>query len=61
MLFDTKTVTIDKLIDEINRLQKGYELLEQVYLEVGGYGDDGPMTDELRYKLNNFFGFDDSE
>jgi hypothetical protein len=60
MLFDMKTVTIDKLVDEINRLQKGYELLEQVYLEAGGYGED-PMTDELRYKINNFFGFDDSE
>ena len=59
-MFTIQLETIDKFIDEINRLQKGYELLEQVYLEAGGYGED-PMTDELRYKINNFFGFDDSE
>jgi hypothetical protein len=59
-MFTIQLETIDKFIDEINRLQKGYELLEQVYLEAGGYGED-PMTDELRNKINNFFGFDDSE
>lgn len=59
-MFNMQSDIIDKLIGEINRLQKGYELLQQVYLEVGGYGEE-PMTDELRYKINNFFGFDDSE
>ena len=52
--------TIDKLLDDIHRLQEGYKLLEEVYLEHGAYGED-PISDELRYKINDFFGFDDSE
>ena len=56
MKFDT----IDKLLDDIERLKEGYKLLEDVYLEHGPYGQD-PISDELRNKINNFFGFDDSE
>jgi hypothetical protein len=59
-MFDMQLDTIDKAIDELNRLQVGYKLLQQVYLEAGGYGEE-PMTDELRFKINNYFGFDDSE
>lgn len=52
--------TLEKTLEEINKLQEAYMLLEQVYLEHGPYGVD-PISDELRYKINDFFGFDDSE
>lgn len=51
---------LDKVLEEVNQLREAYELLEQVHLEHGAYGDC-PIPDELRYKINDFFGFDDSE
>jgi hypothetical protein len=59
-MFTMQMDTIDKLLGDIGRLQEGYKLLEEVYLEHGPYGQD-PIPDDLRYKINNFFGFDDSE
>ena len=51
---------IDELIEEMQKLKEAKELLYQVYLEHGPYGD-GEIPQELRWKINNFFGFDDSE
>lgn len=59
-MFTMQMDTIDKFLDDIHRLQEGYKLLEEVYLEHGPYGVD-PIPDKLRYKINDFFGFDDSE
>ena len=57
---------MDKLMEELTRLQEAYELLGEVYSEIGPYGFDynGEKTyvsDELRRKLNRFFDFDDNE
>lgn len=51
---------VTKLVDEINELQRASDLLYQVYLECGGYGEE-KLSDDLRRKLNRFFKFDDSE
>lgn len=51
---------LDKTLEDIAKLREAYELLERVYLEHGPYGDC-PIPDELRYKINDYFGFDDSE
>lgn len=51
---------LENLLEDINRLKQAYNLLEQVYLEHCPYGTD-PISDKLRYKINDFFGFDDSE
>jgi hypothetical protein len=59
-MIDEETRTVNKLIDEMQRLKLGCQLLEEVFLGVGPYGD-GEIPDELRYKINNFFYFDDSE
>ena len=55
-----KLDAIEGLIDEVAKLKKGNELLEELWLEHGPYRDD-PISDELWYKVNNFFEFDDSE
>jgi hypothetical protein len=52
--------TISKFMSDINRLKTAYDLLKQVHLEHGPYGED-PIPNELRCKINDFFGFDDSE
>lgn len=49
----------DKFVEDLQKLREGARLLEEVYLHCGGYG--GPMPDELRHKINDYFGFDDSE
>jgi hypothetical protein len=51
---------LENVLEDVNKLLEGYDLLEQVYLEHGPYGDC-PIPDELRYKINNYFDFDDSE
>ena len=51
---------LEKVLEDIEKLRQAYELLEQVFLEHGPYGDC-PIPDELRYKINNYFDFDDSE
>jgi hypothetical protein len=52
--------TLDKLLEDVNKLKQAYSLLEQVWLEHCPYGQD-PIPDELRYRINDFFNFDDSE
>jgi hypothetical protein len=51
---------LDKTLEDIAKLREAYELLEQVYLEHGPY-KTGCIPTALRYKINNYFGFDDSE
>lgn len=51
---------LDEMMEEIAKLKEGNDLLEQVWLEYGPYGE-GSIPDKLRYKINNFYGFDDSE
>jgi hypothetical protein len=49
----------EKLMSEYAKLMEAKALLDTVYSEVGGYG--GMITPETLAKLNNFYGFDDSE
>lgn len=51
---------LENLIDEIQRLQLAYELLEKVYLERGSYSQYS-ISNETWQKVNRFFEFDDSE
>lgn len=51
---------ITKSMEELGLLFEAKSLLEQVYMEHGPYGD-GKISDKLRYKINDFFGFNDSE
>jgi hypothetical protein len=51
---------LNDFISEIQHLQEAKELLEQVFLEVGPYGD-GKISRELRSKINDYVKFDDSE
>ena len=55
-----KFENIDAVLDELYKRRQAYNLREQVHLEHGAYGQY-PIPDELRCKINNFFGFDDSE
>jgi len=53
---------IKELQEEINKLEKQMEdekLLEAIWLELGPYTPH--LSNELRYKLQDHFGFDDSE
>lgn len=49
---------LEKLMAEIAELKNGCELLHDVHLEVGC---DGKISDKLRYKIQDFFHYDDSE
>ena len=50
---------LETLLKEINELKSAQNLLEEIWLEVGPYGRE--ISDALRYKLQDFFNFDDSE
>jgi hypothetical protein len=53
---------IKELNDEISKLQKQLdveELLQELWNELGPYSD--ALSNGLRYKLQDYFGFDDSE
>lgn len=50
----------DIICDGIANLNKSYELLEKVHLEIGPYGD-GKLFDKTRYEINDYFEFDDSK
>jgi hypothetical protein len=53
---------VKELRSEINKLEKqieSEELLEAVWLELGAYTPH--LSKELRHKLQDHFGFDDSE
>jgi len=51
---------LEKVQCEILDLQKAKEILEKIYLEIGGYGAD-KLTPETLRELNKYFKFDDSE
>lgn len=52
--------TWDALTAHVARLEKGNELLEKLYLEIGPY-QNGKVDDKTWDEVRNFFGFDDSE
>lgn len=47
-----------KLVEDIQDLQKAKDLLEEVWLNVGGAVT---LPNELRWKLDDYFEVDDSE
>jgi len=59
--------SLEKFLADISRLQTGFDLLERVYTEVGGYNKPHDpkrgmaLSAELARDINRFFGFDDSE
>jgi hypothetical protein len=54
---------LTKFVLEIQRLMAAYQLLEQIWLEIGPYDEEKIFKDnpKLRIKLNNFMGFNDNE
>lgn len=56
----TNLEPLEKFLENINQLKLAHELLEQVWLEHCPYGQD-PISDKLRYRINDYFEFDDSE
>ena len=50
---------IEKLINDLHVSKKAVELLELVWNDCGPYG--GVLSQETLFKLQGFFGFDDSE
>lgn len=57
---DAPPSALDAIFGEIENLRRAQELLEEVWREIGPYGND-PVSDKTRYKMQDFFGFDDSE
>lgn len=57
-MFTMNMDRLDLLIDDITRLQSGYKLLEEVYLDIS---IDGKICYGLEMKLKDFFQYDDSE
>ncbi len=58
---------LEKLLEEIKRLQEAKKLLDRVWAEVDVYrgefrnGKDKEMTDDLMRDMRRFYDFDDSE
>lgn len=52
----TKIDDLRELLSEIQHLQNARDLLQEIWVS---HGDSLP--DELRYRLNDYFKFDDSE
>lgn len=46
----------DKFVENLQKLREGYDLLHTVYLH-----ESDKMSQENRRKLQDYFGFDDSE
>jgi len=57
---DTPPSALDAIIGEIEHLRQAESLLEDVWREIDPYGT-GTVSKETRYKMQDFFGFDDSE
>lgn len=51
---------LDNFIEEIQRLQKGIELLNDIWTDIGTYGENKvePLT---LSRIHDYFGFDDNE
>lgn len=51
---------LEELFQEVYLLQEAEKILKEIYFEVGPYGG-GEISWETRQKMNDHFGFDDSE
>jgi hypothetical protein len=51
--------TLEKAMEEYQKLLEAKKLLDDIYAEIGGYGRT--VSDQLHMRLNDFYGFDDSE
>lgn len=56
-----RTPNLDTFREEIKRLEKGNELLEQVWAHFGPYGFPKGFPSKLHSDIHYFFEFDDSE
>lgn len=54
-----KMEKLDDLIETLSHARQGLDILQDVYLEAGGY--EKKLSPELVEKINNFMGFDDGE
>lgn len=50
---------INQLVNDLYKCLKAHQLLEDIWLEVGPY--DNTYSDSIRYKLQDYFGFNDDE
>jgi len=51
---------VEKFLSGIDRLKVGNKLLESLWREIGPYRERY-IPDDLWFKVQDFFGFDDSE
>ena len=56
-----ETPALDAMQQEIEKLRYGNRLLEDVWRELGPYDFPRDFPLELKVKIADFFGFDDSE
>ena len=54
------TPSLDKCLEDIEKLKMAYKLLLEIYGEIGPYNSK-KISDEMLVKMNNFFKFDDSK
>jgi hypothetical protein len=54
-----KIQVLQSQIDELEASKEAIELLQEIWLELGPYTPH--LSNDLRYKLQDFFKFDDSE
>jgi hypothetical protein len=53
-------MVVDKVIDELIKLNLAKSILEKVFLEVGPY-NTGTISERTLDEIREFFNFDDSE
>lgn len=54
--------TIEKFLEEIERLQEAHEILEKIWLELDAYNPNSKkISPETWNKVRDYFKFDDSE
>jgi len=61
LYFHNKFPTLDKVIDDLNRLKYAYELFEKLWCELDVYDKPKSVSDETWNELLKFWDFDDSE
>lgn len=59
--FEDQFETLIQLSKELERAREAYKLLDEIWEWNGPYGTGKPMPNELRYKMQRFYNFDDSE
>ena len=52
--------TLEKFLEDIQKLAQAEILLDSIWAEIGPY-NRGPISEELILKLRDFYDFDDSE